>query len=92
MFGHRALKALAQNISGVKMAAPFCRIVQVAGMIPERPKTIEGGNLGHRMFRSQHGPVMQLASFTKISQQKKDRKIGLLFSRFRFVEGWHCLV
>ena len=52
MFGHRALKALAQifgvdqhclddvaqNISGVQMAAPLCRIVQVAGMIPERPK------------------------------------------------------
>ena len=38
--------------------------------------------------------MVQLCIFVasqKITQQKKDRKIGLLFSRFRF-EGWHCLV
>lgn len=74
------------------MAAPSYRIVQVAGMIPERPKSNEGGSWGTGCLEVSIFQLCNLASFNKslTTQTLRFRKIGLLFSKkIRLVEGWH---
>lgn len=93
MFGHRALKALAQNISGVKMAAPLCAescrwlVWFQKGLKRLKAETWGTGCLEVSM--------VQLCNLLASKKSHNKRKTGRLVSCFHdsvLLEGWHCLV